>query len=50
MDFAAAAKRSDLLSLVRRHGAKGLCEKGEKGGFVERGKFKGQPYKGPGKG
>ena len=36
MDFACAAKRGDIIDLLSRHGARGLCKKGEKGGFVPR--------------
>ena len=48
MDFAAASKRGNILDVLRRHGGKGLCEKGEQGGFVQRGKFKGHPKGGKG--
>ena len=49
MDFAAACKRTGIVEILRRRGAKGLCEKGDKGGFVAAGKIKGQQSKGTGK-
>ena len=36
MDFAAAGKNFNLLSMLKRHRARGLCDKGEHGGFVAR--------------
>ena len=42
MDLASAVRRSDIINLLRRKQAKGLCEKEEKGGFVPRGRGRGK--------
>ena len=36
MDFASAAKSFEISDILRRRGGRGLCRKGEHGGFVPR--------------
>ena len=36
MDFAAAGKANRLLAIFRESGGYGLCERGQRGGFVQR--------------
>ena len=36
MDFAAAAKNDTALALLKKAGGRGLCTKGDRGGFARR--------------